>query len=112
MDGSVASCNFLVFIVLLWVSIPSEMAPLEDRSMINVSATAQEGATYDYMVKYSDEVQALIEKRDKGDRYGAPDGWNGRKKQVQLPNITYRPAKKRERTQQEIADELFLRWQN
>jgi len=95
----------LVFIVLLWVSIPSEMAPLEDRSMINVSATAQEGATYDYMVKYSDEVQSLIEKEIKEtDMVLQMVGMGGRNKaNFQISLID---PQKRERTQQEIADEL------
>ena len=95
----------LVFIVLLWVSIPSEMAPLEDRSMINVSATAQEGATYDYMVKYSDEVQSLIEKEIKEtDMVLQMVGMGGRNKSnFQISLID---PQKRERTQQEIADEL------
>lgn len=95
----------LVFIVLLWVDIPSEMAPLEDRSMINVSATAQEGATYDYMVKYSDEVQALIDKEIKEtDMVLQMVGMGGRNKSnFQISLID---PQKRERTQQEIADEL------
>ena len=95
----------LVLIVLLWVSIPSEMAPLEDRSMINVSATAQEGATYDYMVKYSDEVQFLIEKEiTETDMVLQMVGMGGRNKaNFQLSLID---PQKRERTQQEIADEL------
>ncbi|HNW48489.1 MAG: efflux RND transporter permease subunit [Bacteroidales bacterium] len=95
----------LVFIVLLWVSIPSEMAPLEDRSMINVSSTAQEGATYDYMVKYSDEVQALIDKEIKEtDMVLQMVGMGGRNKSnFQISLID---PQKRERTQQEIADEL------
>jgi len=95
----------LVLIVLLWVSIPSEMAPLEDRSMINVSATAQEGATYDYMVKYSDEVQFLIEKEiTETDMVLQMVGMGGRNKaNFQLSLID---PQNRERTQQEIADEL------
>ncbi|MHC1690541.1 MAG: efflux RND transporter permease subunit [Bacteroidales bacterium] len=95
----------LVFIVLLWVSIPSEMAPLEDRSMINVSSTAQEGATYDYMVKYSDEVQALIDKEiNETDMVLQMVGMGGRNKSnFQISLID---PQKRERTQQEIADEL------
>jgi len=95
----------LVFIVLLWVSIPSEMAPLEVRLMINVSSTAQEGATYDYMVKYSDEVQALIDKEIKEtDMVLQMVGMGGRNKSnFQISLID---PQKRERTQQEIADEL------
>ena len=95
----------LIFIILLWMSIPSEMAPLEDRSMINVSATAQEGATYDYMVKYSDGVQALINKEIKEtDMVLQMVGMGGRNKaNFQISLID---PQKRDRTQQDIADEL------
>ncbi|EKD31697.1 MAG: hypothetical protein ACD_77C00272G0010 [uncultured bacterium] len=95
----------LVFIVLLWVDIPSEMAPLEDRSAISLSSTAQEGATYSYMVKYSDEVQATIEKEVKEtDMVLQMVGMGGRNRayfQITLIN-----PNKRERSQQEIADNL------
>jgi multidrug efflux pump len=73
--------------------------------MINVSATAQEGATYDYMVKYSDEVQFLIEKEiTETDMVLQMVGMGGRNKaNFQLSLID---PQNRERTQQEIADEL------
>ena len=48
-------------IVYLWFNTPSEMAPLEDRSMLTISSTAQEGATYEYMLGYSDQVYDVIE---------------------------------------------------
>ncbi len=100
---------FLIFslgvIVYYWSTIPSEMAPLEDRSMLSVSSTAQEGATFDYMLRYSDEVYDLIENE-------VPEkmmvlqmlGMGGRNRanfQVALVDPL-----SRERTQQEIADDL------
>lgn len=92
-------------IVWLWLSIPSEMAPLEDRSMLTVSSTAQEGATFDYMLKYSDEMWDLIEK-EVVEREGVLEmvGMGSRNRsnfQVSLisPDL-------RKRTQQEIADDL------
>lgn len=92
-------------IVYYWSTIPSEMAPLEDRSMLSVSSTAQEGATFDYMLRYSDEVYDLIENE-------VPEkmmvlqmlGMGGRNRanfQVALVDPL-----SRERTQQEIADDL------
>lgn len=95
----------LGFIIWLWTSIPSEMAPLEDRSMITVSSTAQEGATYDYMLKYSDEMWRLIDK-DVNEKESVMEmvGMRGRNSsnfQVSLVNPSLR-----NRTQQEIADEL------
>ncbi len=50
---------FLIFI--LWENIPAEMAPLEDRSQMNVSITSQEGATYEFNLSYVEEVGELAE---------------------------------------------------
>jgi multidrug efflux pump len=45
-----------------WIgrTIPQELAPLEDRSTLRVNATAPEGASYEYMDDYMDQVVALI----------------------------------------------------
>ena len=51
---------FLIFI--LWKMIPAEMAPLEDRSQLNVNISSQEGATYEYNLGYTEEVSQLVEK--------------------------------------------------
>ena len=40
---------------------PSEMAPLEDRSNIRLNSVAPEGATYEYMARYADEISTFIE---------------------------------------------------
>ncbi|OFY42654.1 MAG: acriflavin resistance protein [Bacteroidetes bacterium GWF2_40_14] len=95
----------LGIIVWLWMSIPSEMAPLEDRSMLSVSSTAQEGATFDYMLKYSDEMYDLID-REVAEKEGVLEmvgmgGGNRSNFQVTLVG-----PDKRKRSQQEIADEL------
>ena len=50
-----------VVIWLLWQAIPSEMAPLEDRSNIRITSTAPEGATFEYMSRYADELSSYIE---------------------------------------------------
>ena len=52
---------FLAAIGWLWTLIPSEMAPLEDRSNINVSSTASEGTSFDYMNRYAEKVGAVID---------------------------------------------------
>lgn len=95
----------LGFILYMWTSIPSEMAPLEDRSMISISSTAQEGATFDYMLKYTDQMYELLDKEVlEKDRIMQMVGMGGRNRanfQVTLLNPL-----NRERTQQEVADEL------
>ncbi len=52
---------FLAAIGWLWTAIPSEMSPLEDRSSINVSSTASEGTSFDYMNRYAAKVGAVID---------------------------------------------------
>lgn len=40
--------------------IPSELAPMEDRSQFRLTVTAPEGTSYDYMDKYVDKVSQFI----------------------------------------------------
>ena len=51
-----------VVIYILFVTTPSELAPLEDRSSLILSTTAPEGATFDYMDSFMDKLIALIKK--------------------------------------------------
>lgn len=92
-------------IVWLWVKIPSEMAPLEDRSMITVSSTAQEGATFDYMLDYSDQmwnmIDASVPEKEMALQMVGMGGSNRSNFQLSLVQ-----PDKRSRKQQEIADEL------
>ena len=46
----------LVGIFYLWTNIPSEMAPLEDRSRITVRTSGPEGVTYEYMRDYTEDI--------------------------------------------------------
>jgi len=95
----------LGIIVWLGTSIPSEMAPLEDRSMINVSSTAQEGATFDYMLQYADDMWEMIDnnipEKDMALEMVGMGGNNRSSFQISLV-----PPDQRKRKQQDIADEL------
>ena len=51
----------LVGIFYLWSSIPSEMAPLEDRSRITIRTTGPEGVTYEYMRDYAEDITATAD---------------------------------------------------
>ena len=45
----------------LWSTIPSEMAPLEDRSQITINTTGSGGATYEYMRDYTEDINLLVD---------------------------------------------------
>ena len=45
----------------LWSTIPSEMAPLEDRSQITINTIGSEGATYEYMRDYTEDINLLVD---------------------------------------------------
>jgi multidrug efflux pump len=44
----------------LFRSLESELAPLEDRGNLRINATAPEGASFDYMLDYMDELSELV----------------------------------------------------
>lgn len=94
-----------VAISFLWPAIPSEMAPLEDRSRVNINSTAPEGTSFDYMARYADEISKLIdslvpEQKGTMENVGR-GGTNGASFNIMLVD-----ADERGRTQQEIADAL------
>lgn len=95
---------FLLILGLI-VSLPEEIAPLEDRSTLNITATAPEGATYEYMDNVMDQISQVVlehvpetrvlntttsrEAMNKGDGF-----------------VTLVHPDERERSQQEIAEAL------
>ncbi|MDL2283050.1 efflux RND transporter permease subunit [Odoribacter sp. OttesenSCG-928-G04] len=97
-----------VVIYILWSSMPSEMAPLEDRSNIRINSTAPEGATFEYMDRYaselSDYVEQVVPEQEKIiSRVG---GWTPNSSTV---NLWLVDPEDRTRTQQEIATDLSTR---
>jgi multidrug efflux pump len=92
-------------IFLLWKIIPSEMAPLEDRSQITINTTATEGSTYEFMLAYADDIAKLIEDK-------VPERLNytamirgGGMGNIRISLVN---PKDRERSQQQIADALTM----
>lgn len=89
----------------LWGHIPSEMAPLEDRSRINISSTATEGTSYAYMERYSTEMARLIDSLVPEQIATIENVGRGGTNGASF-NIMLVPIEQRKRTQQQIADEL------
>lgn len=48
-------------IVVLWEAIPSEMAPLEDRSQITINTRGAEGVTYEYIRDYTESINQIVD---------------------------------------------------
>jgi multidrug efflux pump len=89
-------------IFILWKVIPAEMAPLEDRSQVSINTTATEGSTYDFMYDYISDIAKTVE-----DKVPEREGYimmvrgGGGFVRIMLQN-----PRERERSQQEIADDL------
>ncbi len=91
-------------------NLSSELAPLEDRSTLRVSATAPEGSTFEYMDAYMDELINMV-KAEVPERtavgsvtspgFGASSSVNNGFMWVSLKDPEYR-----ERSQQEIYEAL------
>ena len=92
----------LVLIVVLWKSIPAEMAPLEDRSQMSISVTSQEGSTYEYNLSYLEEVKELIDSIVPEYDKVAAMVFGGRA----FARIALVEPSERKRSQQEIAGQL------
>ncbi|MDR0371020.1 MAG: efflux RND transporter permease subunit [Prevotellaceae bacterium] len=92
----------LVLVVVLTGVIPSEMAPLEDRSQVIIRATAPEGATFEYIRDYNDKIAHIADSVvDEREAIIAMVRSNWSNVRILLPDI-----RERKRSQMEIAAEL------
>ncbi len=92
----------LFAIFYYWNSIPSELAPLEDRSMISVRISGQEGSTFEYVRDYADRVADIADSVAWEKKAILSRSWNGGGfLNVVLPDIG-----DRHRSQMEIASAI------
>ncbi|MDR1981263.1 MAG: efflux RND transporter permease subunit [Tannerellaceae bacterium] len=85
-----------------WKKIPSELAPLEDRSMVSINLRGPEGTTFEFIRDFADRIEYVTdslapERVAVTTRSFSSNGFLS----VILPDI-----KKRDRSQMVIADEL------
>jgi len=92
----------LIIIVVLGKSIPSELAPLEDRSQVTIRTTAPEGATFEYVRDYTSKISFIADSvvPERESNITRVWGSSGSINMI-LPDI-----RERERSQMEIADAL------
>lgn len=97
-------------IALFYVNIPKELAPLEDRGQLRLFATAPEGASFEYMDNYVDRMIEVVEENVPelaaintvtSPGFGASSSTNSA-----FGFLTLVDKSERERSQQEIADQL------
>ena len=92
----------LVGIFYLWSSIPSEMAPLEDRSRITIRTTGPEGVTYEYMRDYAEDITATAASIMPDAEAVTTRVWSG-SGNIQ---ITLKDLKDRDYSQMQVAEKL------
>jgi multidrug efflux pump len=98
--------------MILWFSarLPSELAPLEDRSRLRIAATGPEGTTFEFMDRYIDEVVGVI--RDSIPEHEAiisvtsPGFAAASSVNSGFVNLILKDADQRTRSQQDIATHL------
>ncbi len=88
--------------VWMWVSVPAEMAPLEDRSSLTISTKGPEGVTYEYMRDYTEEINRLANSVVPDAKFVTARVWES-SGSVQ---ITLKDLADRDYSQMEVADKL------
>ncbi len=94
----------VMFVVIgwLWSTIPAELAPLEDRSQININTKGSEGATYEFIRDYTENVNAIIDSLVPESKYVTARVSSGSGNiQIALEDI-----QTRKRSQMEIAEQI------
>lgn len=102
----------LIMIGVFFSLLKKETAPYDDRSSITVSATAPEGASYDYMDRFMNQLTELINDsipEKKVSLVMTAPGFGSSSVNSGRANITLVSPSERDRTQQEIAQDL-TRW--
>jgi len=106
----IAAAGGLIY--FLGTTIPSELAPMEDRSEFRFQAQAQEGATFEYMDKYVQELTDFIGE-EVPERAGmvsvtAPS-FGGSGVNSGFVRVILKDPKDRDRTQQQIVDDITIK---
>lgn len=103
-----------VTVILIWIlfeNIPSELAPLEDRSRLTFFVTAPEGATFEYMDNYMgnlvDVLQQKIPETEGVFSVTSPGFGASSSVNSGFAGAILVDPDQRERSQQEIADQIM-----
>ncbi len=92
----------LIVIVVLWQTIPAEMAPMEDRSQITIRTSAPQGATFEFTRDYTENISRIADSvaNERESNVTMVRGGFGMTRII-LPDMRVR-----QRSQMEVADAL------
>ena len=102
-----------VGIYFLFIEIPTELAPVEDRGEIRIGVTGPEGATFEYMDRIIDELNVeLAEAIPEAERVGlismASPGFGSSSTNSGFIRVILKDASERQRSQQEIFEQISV----
>jgi multidrug efflux pump len=95
----------LGIIAWFWITIPSELSPLEDRSQITVRVTGQEGGTFEYIRDFTDRIADISDSVAYENRALVSRSWTG----GGFVNVLLPDIRERERSQMDIAEAMTQR---
>jgi multidrug efflux pump len=102
----------VVLVYLLFKGIPSELAPIEDRSRLQITATAPEGTSYDYMSSFMDSLSVMVDtsinEKEAAISITAGGGGGGSGVNSGFINLMLKQPDERIRSQKQIADQLAV----
>ncbi|MGE5683321.1 MAG: efflux RND transporter permease subunit [Bacillota bacterium] len=91
-------------------SLQSELSPIEDRSFLRVNATAPEGASFEYMSRYMDQLSQVISdsipEKDALIVFTAPGFGSSGSVNSGMVRLTLIDPDKRDRTQQQVYEKI------
>jgi multidrug efflux pump len=96
-------------IYFLGAGLPTELAPMEDRSEFRVQMQAPEGATFEYMDSYVREITSFLQKEvpeHKGLVSVTAPGFGGSGVNSGFVRVILKDRQERQRSQQEIVDDV------
>jgi hydrophobe/amphiphile efflux-1 (HAE1) family protein len=103
----------LLTAIFLWLRTPGELAPMQDKSRIMISATAPEGVSYEKMDNYMKILEAISDTLpEKESLFGmtSPGFGGGGGTTSGFIRMSLVDPKERKRSQQEIADYLTAKF--
>lgn len=97
----------LAVILGLGSLIPSELAPLEDKSRLTISSTAPEGTSFEMMDQYISNIVSFVDTMQERRAITAltSPGWSGSRNSGFVRLLLVEPNE-RKKSQQQIADEI------